>query len=306
MSWLLFMDESGHDHRNTPCEVRGGFAIHAKHLWKFHQEFRNAEKKSFGKYLSDFDAEIDSENKRLEVKGSKILERNRFQWAGQSKNPLPDSERHEGVLDFLATSRKKEAPSRRGFTAFGQASLLMADSIFRLLKRHHAVVFASVIPRGVKLPKNHQFGEYLRKDHIFLLERFFYFLEQEQEHGLLVLDETEKKEDRRFLERLHGYYTRARIGRQRAHWIVPSPMFVNSSLSPAIQAADVCIYCINWGFRPTNWKFRGDSRQDIAQRYGARLKNLMFHGSGYRDGETYLSDGIFYLPDPYTSRSKPT
>jgi hypothetical protein len=27
MSYLFFMDESGHDHRNTPYEVRGGVAI---------------------------------------------------------------------------------------------------------------------------------------------------------------------------------------------------------------------------------------------------------------------------------------
>jgi hypothetical protein len=24
MSWLLFLDESGHDHKNMPCEVRVG------------------------------------------------------------------------------------------------------------------------------------------------------------------------------------------------------------------------------------------------------------------------------------------
>ena len=29
MSWLLFLDESGHDHRNMPYEVRGGIALHA-------------------------------------------------------------------------------------------------------------------------------------------------------------------------------------------------------------------------------------------------------------------------------------
>ena len=33
MSWLLFMDESGHDHKNTPLEVRGGIALHAKDIW---------------------------------------------------------------------------------------------------------------------------------------------------------------------------------------------------------------------------------------------------------------------------------
>jgi hypothetical protein len=33
MSWLLFIDESGHDHKNCPYEVRGGVAIHASRLW---------------------------------------------------------------------------------------------------------------------------------------------------------------------------------------------------------------------------------------------------------------------------------
>lgn len=37
MSWLLFMDESGHDHKNMPYEVRGGVAIHAGQLWPFVQ-----------------------------------------------------------------------------------------------------------------------------------------------------------------------------------------------------------------------------------------------------------------------------
>ena len=304
MSWLLFMDESGHDHRNTPCEVRGGFAIHASRLWDFHREFRLAEKKAFGKYLSDFNPGTDPENKWLEVKGSKILENKRFQWAAQSKDLLSSEKRHEGVLDFLIKSRKKVAPSRLGFTAFGQASLLMSDEIFRLLQKHEAVVFASMIPRGIKPPKDYRLKEHLRKDHTFLLERFFYFLEQKQEHGLLVLDETEKHADRKFIERLHGYHTKTRPGRQRTQWIVPSPLFVNSMLSPAIQAADVCIYCVNWGFRLPKWGFHGNSRKDISQRYGAKLKKLMFQGSGYRDGETYFSDGIFYLPDPYTSRDK--
>ena len=29
MSWLLFLDESGHDHKSMPYEVRGGIALHA-------------------------------------------------------------------------------------------------------------------------------------------------------------------------------------------------------------------------------------------------------------------------------------
>ena len=35
MSWLLFLDESGHDHRHMPYEVRGGVALHVSQLWPF-------------------------------------------------------------------------------------------------------------------------------------------------------------------------------------------------------------------------------------------------------------------------------
>jgi len=37
MSWLLFIDESGHDHRTLPLETRGGVAIHIGKLWGFVQ-----------------------------------------------------------------------------------------------------------------------------------------------------------------------------------------------------------------------------------------------------------------------------
>lgn len=35
--------------------------------------------------------------------------------------------------------------------------------------------------------------ELLRKDSVFLLERFYYLLEERQEHGLLVLDQVENR-----------------------------------------------------------------------------------------------------------------
>jgi hypothetical protein len=42
MSWLLFCDESGHDHKNTPLEVRGGIAIKTNKIWDFVQAFAEA------------------------------------------------------------------------------------------------------------------------------------------------------------------------------------------------------------------------------------------------------------------------
>ena len=60
-------------------------------------------------------------------------------------------------------------------------------------------------------------------------------------HGVLVMDETDKREDRRFVARMEGYFTTT--------WIVPTPFFVSSDMAYAVQAADLCIYCVNWGFR---------------------------------------------------------
>lgn len=43
MSWLLFLDESGHDHKNCPSEVRRGVAIRASQLWPLVQQLQAAE-----------------------------------------------------------------------------------------------------------------------------------------------------------------------------------------------------------------------------------------------------------------------
>jgi len=38
MAQMFFMDESGHDHKTMPYEVRGGFSIHMSKLWPFVQD----------------------------------------------------------------------------------------------------------------------------------------------------------------------------------------------------------------------------------------------------------------------------
>ena len=49
---------------------------------------------------------------------------------------------------------------------------------------------------------------------MFLFERFFYFLEAGREHGVPVMDETGKREDRRFVARMEKYFMRTALGRQ--------------------------------------------------------------------------------------------
>ncbi len=66
MTWLLFLDESGHDHRQMPYEVRGGVALHAGEVWPFVQDVQRLELQCFGIQLSEF---------QKELKGCKLLDR---------------------------------------------------------------------------------------------------------------------------------------------------------------------------------------------------------------------------------------
>ncbi len=60
MSWLLFLDESGHDHKTTPYEVRGGVALHAGELWPFVQAMQRLELDAFGAELAQYKKEFGS------------------------------------------------------------------------------------------------------------------------------------------------------------------------------------------------------------------------------------------------------
>lgn len=292
MSYLLFLDESGHDHRETPYEVRGGIALRADRLWPFIQGMQRLEQESFGDALH---------RHRSEVKGCKLLDKDRFRWARQGED-LEDVARRKHAVAFLNRGRTGEKPKRDEFTAFGQACLRMARGIFELLRANSAVLFAAAIPREVLRPRSYKHEDYLRKDHVFLLERYFYFLEREGTTGLLVMDETEKTEDRRFLQQLERYFTRTATGRYRTSRIVPSPFFVASDMTYPVQAADVCIYCINFGFRLPSRGMDAPVREELATEFGPWLGELQYRGEGYHDGESFHTYGIVYVPDPYEAR----
>lgn len=293
MSWLLFLDESGHDHRNMPYEVRGGIALHVSRLWPFIQHLQHLELASFGVQLHQF---------RKEIKGEKLLDKNRMKWAAQEPR-LADESRRKHCRGFLTKGLEKKPPTRAEFSAYGQACLDMAHGIFAALRDHGAVLFASVIPCSVERPSTSNAAEYLRKDQVFLLERFFYFLEERKEHGLIVMDEVDKAHDRRFVARLESYFRNTQTGRYRTQWIVPTPLFVASDMAYPVQVADVCIYCLNWGFRLPSQGMDAPGRPEIAERFGPWLKSLRFEGQGYRDGEVFKTFGIVFVPDPYERRT---
>jgi hypothetical protein len=159
------------------------------------------------------------------------------------------------------------------------------------------------VPRGTAKPPAGAppLPDILRKDHIFLLERFFYFLERQRQMGLLVMDEVEKTEDRRFVQRLHDYFVKTGPGRERSRWIVPSPFFVASDMALPVQVADVVIYALNWGYRHPA-EMTAPTRPEIESRFGTRIESLKWKGEGYDGVRTYKSFGIVCVPDLYTPR----
>ncbi len=294
MSWLLFLDESGHDHQSMPYEVRGGVALHASEVWPFVQGMQRMELAAFGAELHQF---------RTELKGCKLLDKDRFKWANQGPR-MSDEERRKHSRGFLTKGLEKKPPSRVEFMAYGQACLEMATGTVQLLRNHKARLFAAAIPCDVTKPETYEAEEFLRKDQVFLLERYFCLLEEEKQHGLLVMDEVEKAADRRFVRRIEAYFRRTETGRYRSAWIVPTPFFVSSDMTYPVQAADLAIYCVNWGFRLPTRGMDAPVRREIADDFGKWLAQLQFRGQAYRDGSVYELYGVVYVPDPYTKRGE--
>jgi hypothetical protein len=287
MSWLLFLDESGHDHKQMPYEVRGGVAIQDSQLWPFTLAVQQLEQVAFGCAVADF---------QKELKGSTLVDNKRFRFANQS-DPMNPSERQKHCREFLRKGFEKVSPTSSEFCAYGQACIEMARGIFQLLHDHKALLFASIIPKGTGKATGPIEG-LLRKDQVFLLERFFYLLEHEQQHGLLVMDGTEKNNDRKFVRQMEAYFLKTTTGRFRSQWIVPTPFFVSSDMAYPIQAADLCIYCINWGFRLPSQGMNEPVREEIHTEFGEWLRSLQFYGDAYRDGQVYETWGICYVPNP--------
>lgn len=295
MSYLLFLDESGHDHKVMPYEVHGGIALPVSAVWPFVQGMRALEQEAFGTALHDYGAEL---------KGVHLLDKKRYRWAAQEAEPLPDVVRRQQAQAFLAKGRAKQPPTRSEFTAYGQACIKMAKSIMDLLQRQDAVVFSVAIPRGAhKPPPSHQ-PENLRRDWVYLFDRYFWFLQEKNEQGLLVLDHIEHSEDRRFMQRTERYFSLTQNGRVYGRRIVPTPLFVMSDMTYAIQAADVCIYCINWGFRLPERGMDATTRPEIASDFTTALARLQWGGTAEKDGQQYPRYSICYVPQLYSENDK--
>ncbi len=255
MSYLLFMDESGHDRREAPYEVLAGLAVEDQKLWGLIQRVQELELQYFGLRVS---------SGFLELKGKKLLKRKVFSHASQLDYLEPD-ERRALVQACLEKGRTHATVSRAELTALGQAKIAFVGAVLDICRQYDAKAFASIVPQNASRPSPNAF---LRKDYAYLFERFFYYLEDmpETPMGLLIFDELDKSQSHILLGQVEQYFKKTEKGRERARLIIPEPFFVHSDLSTVIQLADIIAYIISWGVvLPGMTGERRDELEDLSR-----------------------------------------
>lgn len=296
---LLFVDESGQDHRDTPYEILAGVAILESNLWNFVLAVQNLETELFGIRLADVG---------VEIKGKKLLKRKVFRHASQSEQLEPEA-RRALCVEFLQKGRREalggamETRNRIEFAAYGQAVLEFVRRVFDLCAAYRVKVFASMVEPIAPRPG----ADFLRKDYAYLFERFFYFLEDSgtNEMGIVVFDELEKAQCRILIGQMERYFATTSRGYIRSARIIPEPFFVHSDLTTAIQIADIVAYSINWGLRLN--KMTKPTRTELEE-FGQRAFDLRYVGRRVSDADSQIWPvyGITYIEDlrPKNERSQ--
>lgn len=235
MAYFLFIDESGQDHHDSPYEVLAGFAIQDKDLWNLVREIHELELSCFGRrYRED----------GREIKANKFLKRKTFRLADQLP-PISIPERTQLAKEALDHG---ENVTKRQLTSLAQAKLDYVSRVIQICHHYRCKIFASIICDPSTIPKDKTM---LRKDYIYLFERFYYFLEDKKEEprGIVVFDELDKSASHLLLTQMDKYFKNTVKGRLRSSLIIPEPFFVHSDLTTGIQIVDFVAYILSWNFR---------------------------------------------------------
>ena len=287
---LLFIDESGHNNSGTPCEVLAGVAIAEDSLWNLVRAIRSAERDHFGDYLRDVFGG--------EMKAKKLLKRDRFHEAQRDVLIPPED------CVAMANSLLRKGKATRGqptsnptfleIVAFSRKALEFVHAVLDIAAGFNVQVFASVVDQDAPKPEAGR----LRKDYVYLFERYFYFLETcpPRERGLVVFDELDKSQSHGLLQQMAAYFLGSETGRYRSSRIVPEPFFVHSELTTGVFLADLAAYILGWGWRVS--RMHQPHRQELRP-YVTKLHDMQFHGEKPKPAGngTWPLHGIVYLDD---------
>ena len=143
---LLFIDESGHDHSGSPCEVLAGVAIAEADLWNLVRAIRGAEKEYFGDYLRTFAVD--------ERKARKLLKTKRFRSAdrdvhidGRDLSELANSALTKG-RDAKEKGLAEVNSTERELVAYSRQVLRFVHAVLNIAAGFGVQVFASMVDPG--------------------------------------------------------------------------------------------------------------------------------------------------------------
>jgi Protein of unknown function (DUF3800) len=235
MAYFLFIDESGHDRRESPYEVLAGVCVKASDLWSLILALRETEVRCFGTRYTAGQAEL---------KAKKLLKTKVFRHAALLP-PLPPEERCELARRCIENGA---GAGMREWAALAQAKIAYVREALEICAHFRCRAFASIVNPSSPVPPGR---EHLRKDYAYLFERFFYFLEDTcpRDVGVVVFDELERVQSHILTEQMGSYFLHSATGRHRAMRILPEPLFVHSELTTGVQLADLVAYIVSWGFR---------------------------------------------------------
>jgi hypothetical protein len=269
-----------------------GVAIAEESLWNLVKAVRAAEKEHFGDYLRNLLSE--------ETKARKLLKTKRFKTAEKPCDLSPE----ESVALANSLLRKGKAAHERGLASAGETYrelvaysrqvLAFVHEVLAIAAGFNVQVFASVMDPKCPRPAPGR----LRKDYVYLFERFSYFLETlgTRERGLIVFDELDKAESHILVQQMAAYFLDTETGRYRSSRIVPEPFFVHSDLTTGIFIADLAAYILGWAWRLKN--MTQPIRKELLP-YATKLHDMQFVGQKPRkeqDGVWHLF-GIRYIED---------
>ena len=278
MAYLLFVDESGQDRRQSPYEVLAGAAIHDTQLWTFVRDIQQAEERFFGSRVTLGPREL---------KARKLLDARTFRHAAQME-PIP----LQGRADLAAAALADGAhATRQQITALAQAKIEYCGYVLEQCASRGVRIFASIVERDAPYPQ----GDVLRKDYAYLFERFFYFVDAQLEHerGLVIFDELERSQAHVLSGQMSAYFNDTRTGQTRSQRIIPEPLFVHSDLTTGIQVADLVAYIISWNVRVGQMSH---PKRRALDQLGQAVLDLRYRAvrerSGYPDGFVIWSFAI--------------
>lgn len=235
MAYILFLDESGNDLKDSPYEVIAGVAIEDKNIWTLIRAIHRLEENIFGRRYS---------SGKGELKAKKLLKRKTYRLANQLPVFAIDT-RKELAKECLDNGK---LVTKEHLTALSQAKLTFVKELLEIVGGFRCKIFATIVSKEFDRTDT---PEFLRKDYVYLLERYYYFLDEkkEQPSGIIVFDETEKNHSQRLIQQIENYFKKTSKGKMRSNLLIPEPLFVHSDLTTGVQIADIVAYIISWGLR---------------------------------------------------------